>query len=200
MRLRGGSVALRAVEPRDIELLYGWENDVSLWAVSGTTEPFSREQMARFVERQLEGADLLRTGQLRLMVEVQETSSADGTSGACGTSGTSGITELAGTVKTVGAVDLFEYDPIHRRAGVGIVIYGAENRRRGYAREALEILTRYGREQLHLHQLWCTVGAGNRASRELFRQAGFVETGTKRDWLWTPEGFQDELLFQKILE
>ena len=239
MRLQGRIVALRAVEPRDVDLLYGWENDVEIWAVSGTTEPFSRAQMERFVERQMEGADLLRTGQLRLMIDVRHTDGAEeneagakeadganGTSEANGENGTSeacgaeeneaggtagnadgdtagnvdGDTVGGGAFRTAGCIDLFEYDPLNRRAGIGILIYGAENRRKGYAREALGILCRYAREQLRLHQLWCTVGAGNAASLALFRQAGFVETGVRRDWLWSPEGFRDEILLQKILD
>ena len=247
MRLQGRIVSLRAVEPRDVDLLYGWENDVRLWAVSGTTEPFSRAQMERFVERQMEGADLLRTGQLRLMIDVRHTDGAEeneagakeadganGTSEANGENGTSeacgaeeneaggtagnadgdtagnvdgdtagnvdGDTVGGGAFRTAGCIDLFEYDPLNRRAGIGILIYGAENRRKGYAREALGILCRYAREQLRLHQLWCTVGAGNAASLALFRQAGFVETGVRRDWLWSPEGFRDEILLQKILD
>lgn len=239
MRLQGRIVALRAVEPRDVDLLYGWENDVEIWAVSGTTEPFSRAQMERFVERQMEGADLLRTGQLRLMIDVRHTDGAEeneagakeadganGTSEANGENGTSeacgaeeneaggtagnadgdtagnvdGDTVGGGAFRTAGCIDLFEYDPLNRRAGIGILIYGAENRRKGYAREALGILCRYAREQLRLHQLWCTVGAGNAASLALFRQAGFVETGVRRDWLWSTEGFRDEILLQKILD
>ena len=206
MRLQGRIVSLRAVEPRDVERLYGWENDVEIWAVSGTTEPFSRAQMERFVERQMEGADLLRTGQLRLMIDVRQ---ADGLSRADGAAenengsmsgNVSGGVSGGGGFRTVGAVDLFEYDPLNGRAGLGILIYGEENRRRGYASDTLEILCRYAREQLRLHQLWCTVGAGNAASLALFRQAGFVETGVRRDWLWSPEGFRDEILLQKILD
>ena len=202
MRLQGRIVALRAVEPRDVDLLYGWENDVRLWAVSGTTEPFSRAQIEQFVERQLAGADLLRTGQLRLMIDVRQ---ADGLSRADGAAenengSMSGGVSGGGGFRTVGAVDLFEYDPLNGRAGLGILIYGEENRRRGYASDTLEVLGRYAREQLRLHQLWCTVGAGNAASLALFRQAGFVETGVRRDWLWSPEGFRDEILLQKILD
>lgn len=206
MRLQGRIVSLRAVEPRDVERLYEWENDVEIWAVSGTTEPFSRAQMERFVERQMEGADLLRTGQLRLMIDVRQ---ADGLSRADGAAenengsmsgNVSGGVSGGGGFRTVGAVDLFEYDPLNGRAGLGILIYGEENRRRGYASDTLEILCRYAREQLRLHQLWCTVGAGNAASLALFRQAGFVETGVRRDWLWSPEGFRDEILLQKILD
>lgn len=206
MRLQGRIVSLRAVEPRDVERLYEWENDVEIWAVSGTTEPFSRAQIEQFVERQMEGADLLRTGQLRLMIDVRQ---ADGLSRADGAAenengsmsgNVSGGVSGGGAFRTAGCIDLFEYDPLNRRAGIGILIYGAENRRKGYAREALGILCRYAREQLRLHQLWCTVGAGNAASLALFRQAGFVETGVRRDWLWSPEGFRDEILLQKILD
>ena len=51
-----------------------------------------------------------------------------------------------------------------------------------------------------MHQLWCNVGADNAASLGLFRKLGFREVGTKRDWLWTPDGYRDEILFQKILD
>lgn len=227
MRLDGGGVVLRAVEPADAELLHTWENDLDLWAVSGTVEPFSREQIEQFIARQLAGYDLLHSGQLRLMIETSgaadkagavgtpeevgtpEKAGKTGKIGNVGTSRMVGMPETVGTsqtagmpggVETVGAVDLFDYDPIHRRAGVGILIYGAGHRRRGYARGAIDILCRYARERLNLHQLWCTVGADNRASRELFRQAGFVESGTRRDWRWTPAGFEDEIFLQKILE
>ena len=51
-----------------------------------------------------------------------------------------------------------------------------------------------------MHQLWCNVGADNAASLGLFPQTGIPEVGTKRDWLWTPDGYRDEILFQKLLD
>lgn len=199
MTLEGELIRLRAVEPEDAELIHTWENDPDIWAVSGTTEPFSREQIRQFVERQLRGEDLFRSGQLRLMIETRGASEgardkieAPGAEGKIGTEPHS--------ARTVGTVDLFEYDPLHSRAGLGILIYGSENLRRGYARDAVETLCRYARERLRLHQLWCSVTANNTASLELFRKAGFIESGTKRDWLWSPEGYLDEILFQKILD
>ena len=181
MILEGRLVRLRAVEPEDVERLCVWENDTDVWPVSGTTEPFSREQMARFVRRQLDGGDLLRTGQLRLMIETRPASAAE-------------------APRTVGAIDLFDYDPINRRAGVGILIHAADDRGRGYAADALERLAEYARQALHLHQLWCDVGADNLPSLDLFRRAGFSEAGRKRDWLLTAEGFRDETMWQKILD
>jgi len=42
MQLVGQLIHLRAMEPEDIELLYQWENNGSVWSVSGTVTPFSR--------------------------------------------------------------------------------------------------------------------------------------------------------------
>ena len=39
----------------------------------------------------------------------------------------------------------------------------------------------------------------NEASLRLFAACGFRETGRKRDWLRTAEGWQDEVLLQRIL-
>ena len=112
MNLEGESVRLRAVEPEDLDRLYAWENDTDVWSVSGTTAPFSRAQLEAFILTQQQG-DIFRTGQLRLIVETR-----------------------AGN-RAVGAVDLFEFDPLHGRAGIGILIHGPENRRQGYASDTL---------------------------------------------------------------
>ena len=101
MNLEGRIVRLRAVEPEDAELLYAWENDTSVWSVSGTTEPFSRAQMERFIAAQLQGGDLFRTGQLRLIVETRA------------------------EARPVGIADLFEFDPLNRRAGLIFAPTGA---------------------------------------------------------------------------
>ena len=171
--LNGVKCRLRAVEPQDIDYIHRQENDPSVWAVSGTVAPYSRYAVENFVAEQQ--ADIYSTRQLRMMVE----SVAD--------------------ARTVGMVDLFDFDPVNLRAGVGILICDAADRRRGYAAEALELLCGYAREVLRLHQLWCGVEASNRASLALFRRAGFVRTGRRRDWLLTAEGWRDEIEFSKIL-
>jgi len=173
MILSGRTVRLRAVEPDDVEIMYRWENDPAVWRVSGTLAPFSRYSLMKFVEEQR--FDIYRTGQLRLIIE--------------NTGGTA-----------VGTLDLFDLAPLDRRAGVGILIYDASQRRQGYASDALAALRDYAREALGLHQLWCNVGADNEASLRLFERAGFVRSGCKRDWTLTPEGFRDELILQLIID
>lgn len=171
--IEGKITRLRAVEPEDIDRMYRWENDYDIWLVSGTTAPFSRQQMQRFVERQ-QDADIF-SGQLRLIVETLS------------------------DAKAVGAIDLFEFDPINSRVGLGILVYELSDRGKGYAADAVETLCRYIRDRLHLHQVWCNVGTDNEASLRLFRRAGFIPSGVKRDWQRRPEGYCDEVFLQKIL-
>ena len=173
MNLEGRTTRLRALEPGDIDLMYAWENDTAVWSVSGTLTPFSRHTLERFIQEQQ--FDIFQTRQQRLFIET-----------------------LGGI--PVGALDFFELDPINRRAGIGILIHDEDDRGRGYASDTVETLCGYARERLRLHQLWCNAGTDNAASLGLFRRTGFVPAGIKRQWLWTPEGYRDEMLMQKILE
>ncbi len=173
MHIEGEKVCLRALEPEDVERMYRWENDASVWAVSGTIAPFSRHQLQRFIDEQQ--FDLQQTRQQRLIIQTLDEGCA------------------------VGALDLFELDLLHRRAGIGILIAEAENRGKGYAADALAAVARYAREVLGLKQLWCNVGAENEASIALFLAAGYEVCARKRAWMWSPEGWKDEMMLQKML-
>ena len=188
MNIEGKICRLRALEPEDLEAMYGWENDTAAWQVSGSVAPFSRHVLSRLIDEQ--AFDIYATRQMRLVIE----SVVDGITEAVGTCG-----EVAGACgKAVGAVDLFEFDPQNRRAGVGIII-SPEYRQKGLALDALLTLEGYVREVLHMHQLWCSVGADNAASLALFRRAGYTECGCRREWILTSSGAVDEILMQKIL-
>ena len=163
---------LRALEPDDLEFLYELENDPSIWGVSDTLVPVSRHALREYLDHA--AADFYVVRQLRLVVTTDIGSPA------------------------VGVVDLFDYDPLHQRAGVGITIRGRE-RRRGYARQALELLKVHARAVLRLHQIYATVGADNAASMKLFRAAGFRRVGTRRGWLRTPQGWADAVEWQCLL-
>ncbi|WP_236943162.1 GNAT family N-acetyltransferase [Hymenobacter sp. PAMC 26628] len=170
----GPLVRLRALEPDDLEFLYALENDAAVWAVSDTLAPVSRYALREYLAHAT--ADFHEARQLRLVVEP----------GAGG--------------PAVGVVDLFGFEPLHQRAGVGIIIL-ATARRRGYARHTLALLVAHARDVLRLHQLYCTVAAANRASLRLFQAAGFRRVGTRRAWLRGPAPGQwsDAVEFQLVL-
>jgi diamine N-acetyltransferase len=100
--------------------------------------------------------------------------------------------------KAVGAIDLFDYDPFHQRAGVGILINDKKDRGKGFAKQALTILKDYAFKYLHLKQLYCSIGEDNKKSQQLFEQLGFVQCGIKKEWLKTMDGWMDEYFYQCI--
>ncbi len=174
MLFEGKLCRLRAVEPSDVDVMYVWENDAAMWRVSSLTAPCSHRALAELVDSMR--YDIYAARQLRLIIEKLDSG------------------------KAVGAVDLYDFDPQNLNVGIGILVYPDQERGRGYATEALQMAERYAREVLHLHQLWCCVGVENRASVSLFEGAGFERIGVKREWRRTASGYEDEIMFQKIIE
>ena len=101
-------------------------------------------------------------------------------------------------VKSIGCIDLFDFDPHHLRAGIGILIAEKSDWRKGYASEAVELLIDYCFETLNLHQLYCNITIDNEASVLLFQKHGFLITGIKKQWIRDGAKFNDELMLQKI--
>jgi diamine N-acetyltransferase len=99
---------------------------------------------------------------------------------------------------TVGTIDIFDFDPFHNRAGIGILIASEEHRRKGLASMSLKCLIDYCFSTLQLHQLYCNILADNCLSMDLFRKQGFELSGIKKDWIKTSEGFIDEHIFQLL--
>ena len=70
----------------------------------------------------------------------------------------------------IGFIDLFDYTA--NSAGVGVII--AKNyRRRGFAKEALKLLSIYSFETLNLKRLDCNIEKDNLRSIKLFTSCGF---------------------------
>jgi diamine N-acetyltransferase len=168
------NIRLRALEPEDLELLYSWENNETYWVYSNTVSPFSRFTLKRYIENSHKS--IFETGQLRLMIDHIEDK------------------------KTIGTIDLFEFDPFHKRAGIGILIADESYRRKGFAAMSLKCLIQYCFKTLQLHQLYCNILANNTKSIELFKKQGFVEMGRKKDWIQTDNGYLDEYIFQLFNE
>jgi diamine N-acetyltransferase len=100
--------------------------------------------------------------------------------------------------RTIGTIDLFDFDPYHFRAGVGILIGDKSDRNKGYATLALKKLITYCFSTLQLHQLYCNITLGNEDSLKLFRKCGFKITGRKTDWIRIAGRYTDEHILQLI--
>jgi diamine N-acetyltransferase len=171
-QLKYRKIVLRPLEPEDIDLLYKWENDIEIWEVSNTRAPFSRHVLAQYLQEAAK--DIYETKQLRLIIENENG-------------------------KPVGAIDLFDFEPYHLRAGVGILIHNKTDRNKGYATDALQALANYAFENLGLKQLFANITTDNAGSIGLFEKTGFVQVGVKKEWIKTVSGWKDEVLLQKFL-
>jgi diamine N-acetyltransferase len=170
--LEGKLVHLRPPEPEDLEFLYKWENDTEIWQVSNTIAPFSRYTLKKYIETS--HLDIYENQQLRFMIDTLEDD------------------------KTIGTIDLFDFDPYHHRAGVGILIGEEAFRGKGLADDALQVLIQYSFNVLLLHQLYCNIGAHNKQSLHLFEKNNFTIVGEKKEWLHTQDGWVSEFLLQLI--
>jgi len=169
----GKNIALRALEPTDIDLLYKWENDTEIWHISNTLTPFSRFVLEQYLVNAHE--DIYASKQVRLMIDHINSPE----------------------VKTIGSVDLFDFSPHHKRAGVGILI-AKEERGKGYASEALDLVIKYSFDTLNLHQLYCNISKDNEQSLKLFQKHGFMIIGNKKHWLRIEDSWVDEYMLQLI--
>ena len=104
MKLHSETVILRALEPSDIDTMYQWENDTDNWFVSNTITPYSRFLLEQFTATAHK--DIYENKQLRLIICSPDN-------------------------KAVGTIDLFDFDPLNQRAGVGILIADKSERRKG---------------------------------------------------------------------
>ncbi len=168
--LKGKTLKLRAMEPSDIDLMYEWENDPETWVFSNTHTPFSRFYLEQYVINS--HCDIYTEKQLRLMITNKEN-------------------------ETVGCIDMFEFDPSNKRAGLGILI-AKTHRKKGYASETLDIIIHYAQNILNLHQLYCNISSDNKTSLELFKKKGFMQTGLKKEWIFSDLQWLDEHFLQII--
>ncbi len=171
LKLKGDIVYLRALEPEDLEFLYKLENNPDIWEISGTLTPYSKQVLRRYLENA--HRDIFEVKQLRLCI-------------------------CKNTDEAIGFVDLFDFDPKHRRAGVGIIISEKADRNQGAGSEVLSLLEKYAFSVLDLRQLYANVTEDNTASIKLFKKMGFERVGVKKDWIRSGDGYKNEWLFQKI--
>lgn len=171
MYLQGPHLQLRALEPEDLDMMYTIENDTTLWDVSNRQVPYSREVLRQYIINSQ--ADLYADKQVRLMMELRTTH------------------------ETVGAIDLFNFEPLHRHAEVGIAVLQA-HQGKGYAAEALQLLCDYAFRFLGMEQLVAHIASDNTCSMQLFSTCGFTSCGTLKRW-WNVEGtFKDVTLMQQL--
>ncbi|MEZ4796429.1 MAG: GNAT family protein [Flavobacteriaceae bacterium] len=169
--LKGKQIFLRALEPEDLEFVHAIENDENIWHLSNTQTPYSKFIIKQYIEAAQK--DVFEAKQLRLVISNYEN-------------------------HALGMIDIFDFDFLNKRAGIGILVRNEKDRGKGIGSEALQLLIRYSFIHLQLHQLYCNISENNEVSLKLFAKQGFKKIGLKKDWTFSQNSFHNEYLLQLI--
>jgi diamine N-acetyltransferase len=164
-------INLRALELDDLEFLFEIENNRRLWKISHTILPFSKYYLEKYVKES--NLDIFSEKQFLFVISLKNK-------------------------RPIGLIDLFDFDPVSHRAGIGIVIEN-KYRKKGYALESIKLIEYISKNDLQIHQLYVNVGIDNKISLNLFNKLGYTEIGIKKDWNYINGKYTDEVSFQKIL-
>lgn len=160
---------LRALETSDLDWLYSIENNAEWWHLGISKEPWSKDVLSKYIHSQ--PGNLMRDGQLRLILEVE------------------GL--------PLGALDVYDYDPIARKGGLGIVM-NQEAQGKGLAKMAMGSFVQYLLQTIGLNMVYAVTPITNEASIALFESLQFKNSGTLRHWVLQKGQFQDAYLFQIV--
>lgn len=169
--LKGKHIYLRALEPEDLDFVHSIENDENFWHLSNTQSPYSKFLIKQYIISSKK--DIYEAKQLRLVISNYDQ-------------------------KAIGMIDLFDFDFLNKRAGVGILINDNDDRGQGIGTEALKLLINFCFTHLQLHQLFCNISDNNQVSLNLFINQGFKIIGLKKDWTFRNNKYNNEYLLQLI--
>jgi diamine N-acetyltransferase len=170
-------IVLKAIEPSDVQTLLKWENNQEIWNVSETIEPLSKYKLDTYIKQTLT-LDVFGLRQLRLMIHKIESSTFD-------------ITEPVGTI------DLFEFDPVHKHAGIGIMLL-KEYQGQGVGKMVLDQFLPYVFERLQLHSVYANVSETNINSIKFFENYGFTKVAEYKDFLYENGKYVSQITYQYI--
>ncbi|MEA4839972.1 MAG: GNAT family N-acetyltransferase [Bacteroidales bacterium] len=169
--LENENIRLRSLEPEDLEFLYKWENDTTLWQYGNTLTPFSKYILRQYLEKS--SLDIFDAKQLRLIIEDK-------------------VSKIP-----AGTIDLYDFDPYHNRAGIGILVDDAFQRK-SFATQALQLMKDYAFKFLKINQLYAFIPALNVPSLHLFRKCGYTEAGLLKKWNKCDHGGGDVYIYQCV--
>lgn len=168
--LTNDRIRLRSMEAEiDTPYLHRWEGDSEAWTSSGVLNPIASSAIEAHIIRSTTA--LVDNGRMDLMIEL--------------------ITQSL----PIGYVQLYDYDPINQRLGLGVYL-APEYRRQGFAREALQLVHDYAWSRMNCQMLYAEVISSNVQSQKLFERLGYEHTASLRSWYRLDGEYQDLLYYQ----
>ena len=113
--LIGKDILLRYLKLDDLEFLYSIENNINYFKFNDDPKFYSREALRNYIKNSI--SDISVYNQLRFVIESNK--------------------------KSIGFIDLFDYDANLRSAGIGIIVK-EEFQGLNYGSQSLELLISFG--------------------------------------------------------
>ena len=171
---RKEELIVRAVKALDFDFLFKLENDEAYWYLSDSNRAFAAKEVRDFISRAQQ--PILLTKQFRYIIEIENRGQ-------------------------IGCIDLFDFDPINKFVGVGIIIYDETYRRKGYAKGALLLIESYVREVLDCNFIFAYVLEDNKASVSLFKAMNYLVVTDQTNHSFEKDKNRiNQILFQKKLK
>lgn len=171
--VRGERIYLTPLDPANAETARAWINDpeVNRYLLTGQV-PVTREQEAEFYRR----------------------AEADWAAGT----GYGFELHVTETGRYIGNCGLHKVSMRHRSAEIGILIGELDEQNRGYGRDAILTLTRWGFDTLGLNRIEIRSQADNERSMHLYPKLGFKPAGVLREATYSYGKFVDEAVFDML--
>ena len=163
------NVTLRRPKLLDLDQLLLWENNLDNSLYSDNPIFYTRVQIEQFLTSD---QDIFLDRKIRFMIDSSDS--------------------------PIGCVDLFEYDMVNSRAGVGIFI-DEKFRNMGFGTKALSLLKSICMKDYFISNLHVNILYTNKESIQLFERAGFTKNGVKENWIRTENSMLDVWFFQCFL-
>lgn len=171
--LRGETVYLTTLDRANLETVRAWINDpeINTWMLSGHIPVSSGSEAAWY-----EAADKRAAEHSAFIFEIH----------------------VADDGRYIGNCGLEGVDLVHRHAEIGIAIGVIDQQNKGYGRDAIRTLLRFGFETLGLHTITICHVAGNERGAHLYRSIGFREAGVLRQHTFLRGEYHDEVVLDML--
>lgn len=100
----------------------------------------------------------------------------------------------------IGNIKLSPIDQRHGRATLGLLIGEKDTWGKGYATEAIQLLTHYAFQNLELHKINASIFSPNEGSLKAFQKAGYKVGAIMKEHFRVGTQFLDEYIVEKFVE
>lgn len=155
-------IELRSLEISDVDLLYRWENQYEDLIFNESYNPISKECIKNFIINS--NNYLSYNSSITMIIDEKKLK------------------------KSVGYIQLLEYNPMNRRGEIGIFI-DKDFRKKNIAKDTIGIFLRYAFNRWNLRMVYAKVLDNNIPSNNLFNSVGFQLVSSIPEWSWSNDRF-----------